>query len=519
MPVCISFYVMQKKNFMNKKFIFLFLSMFFCCVLVNAQEEQKSELQQRAETEDAKNNIANARSLFIRAFDDYVGKGQINSAVGCGTRATALYYKENNYKEGFELLRRVDQAISAEERKNNANMSALHYLVTKERLQMYIKMRSTARALDQINTMESQVQTANDDNLMNDLLYNKAIYYYTFGQTTQGDAVFKEMASKLTAQKEYDKIDEIYQTLITNGKKSNNANLVAQTYSNYVVWKDSVNAMKLADETGILKNQIAENEAIIAEKDSSLGTRQLIIAGLLVLAGALAAALVVGIIVLLRYILLTRKQKKAIKLSEDNNALKAKFISNISAQLDPTLEKLDSRIPEVQALLDFSQHIQTLSRLENMSNATAELEDVQVNQFCEEMVGEIRNKVKSGVEIVVNAPKMSAKIHREYLSHILRHLLHNAAEYTPEAGHIWLDYKKRGAHMQQFVVTDTGCGIPEEKIDDVFKPFLEIKDLCAGDGLGLPICKEMAKKMNGDLEIDPKYTFFPNRRAPSSVMR
>ena len=506
MPVCISFYVMQKKNFMNKKFIFLFLSMFFCCVLVNAQEEQKSELQQRAETEDAKNNIANARSLFIRAFDDYVGKGQINSAVGCGTRATALYYKENNYKEGFELLRRVDQAISAEERKNNANMSALHYLVTKERLQMYIKMRSTARALEQINTMESQVQTANDDNLMNDLLYNKAIYYYTFGQTTQGDAVFKEMASKLTAQKEYDKIDEIYQTLITNGKKSNNANLVAQTYSNYVVWKDSVNAMKLADETGILKNQIAENEAIIAEKDSSLGTRQLIIAGLLVLAGALAAALVVGIIVLLRYILLTRKQKKAIKLSEDNNALKAKFISNISAQLDPTLEKLDSRIPEVQALLDFSQHIQTLSRLENMSNATAELEDVQVNQFCEEMVGEIRNKVKSGVEIVVNAPKMSAKIHREYLSHILRHLLHNAAEYTPEAGHIWLDYKKRGAHMQQFVVTDTGCGIPEEKIDDVFKPFLEIKDLCAGDGLGLPICKEMAKKMNGDLEIDPKYT-------------
>ena len=506
MPVCIIFYVMQKKIFMNKKFIFLFLSMFFCCVLVNAQEEQKSELQQRAETEDAKNNIANARSLFIRAFDDYVGKGQINSAVGCGTKATALYYKENNYKEGFELLRRVDQAISAEERKNNANMSALHYLVTKERLQMYIKMRSTARALEQINTMESQVQTANDDNLMNDLLYNKAIYYYTFGQTTQGDAVFKEMASKLTAQKEYDKIDEIYQTLITNGKKSNNANLVAQTYSNYVVWKDSVNAMKLADETGILKNQIAENEAIIAEKDSSLGTRQLIIAGLLVLAGALAAALVVGIIVLLRYILLTRKQKKAIKLSEDNNALKAKFISNISAQLDPTLEKLDSRIPEVQALLDFSQHIQTLSRLENMSNATAELEDVQVNQFCEEMVGEIRNKVKSGVEIVVNAPKMSAKIHREYLSHILRHLLHNAAEYTPEAGHIWLDYKKRGAHMQQFVVTDTGCGIPEEKIDDVFKPFLEIKDLCAGDGLGLPICKEMAKKMNGDLEIDPKYT-------------
>ena len=211
---------------MNKKLFTLFLSLLFCCMMVNAQEGQKSELQQRAETEDARNNIAAARSLFIRAFDDYVGKGQIKLGVDCGTRATALYHKENFFKEGFELLRRVDQAISAEEQKGGTTMPALHYLVTKERLQMYIKMRNTARAMEQINTMENQAKTANDDNLMNDLLYNKAIYHYTFGQISQGDAVFKEMATKLTAQKEYDKVDEVYQTLIANGKKSNNANLV-----------------------------------------------------------------------------------------------------------------------------------------------------------------------------------------------------------------------------------------------------------------------------------------------------
>ena len=167
---------------MNKKLFTLFLSLLFCCMIVNAQEGQKSELQQRAETEDARNNIAAARSLFIRAFDDYVGKGQIKLGVDCGTRATALYHKENFFKEGFELLRRVDQAISAEEQKGGTTMPALHYLVTKERLQMYIKMRNTARAMEQINTMENQAKTANDDNLMNDLLYNKAIYHYTFGQ-------------------------------------------------------------------------------------------------------------------------------------------------------------------------------------------------------------------------------------------------------------------------------------------------------------------------------------------------
>jgi signal transduction histidine kinase len=101
---------------------------------------------------------------------------------------------------------------------------------------------------------------------------------------------------------------------------------------------------------------------------------------------------------------------------------------------------------------------------------------------------------------------MNAQINKDYVSHILQHLLNNAAEYTPEGGKITLDFKKRGAHSQQFLVSNTGESIPEEKREDVFKPFLEVKDLTTGDGLGLPICRQMALKMNGDLEIDPEFT-------------
>jgi signal transduction histidine kinase len=54
-------------------------------------------------------------------------------------------------------------------------------------------------------------------------------------------------------------------------------------------------------------------------------------------------------------------------------------------------------------------------------------------------------------------------------------------------------------------VTDTGCGIGEEMRNEVFKPFREIRDLTTGDGLGLPICKQMALKMGGDLDLDPQY--------------
>ena len=492
---------------MNRKFCFLFVSLLLCLTSLNAQEDKKSDLQKRAEAVDPKENIAMARSLYIHAFNDYYNHGQMRQGVECAVKAASLYYsRENYYKEAFDLLHRADDAINSAEKESQAAKAAMHYLVTKERLQMYIKLRKGDSAKDQLNILEGQASQSGDESVKNDLLYTKAIYFYTFGMNAQGNAVFKEMADKLTASKDYDKVDEVYQTLIANGRKSNNANMVAQSYSNYIAWKDSTDALKHADEISALKKQIADNEATIADKDSSLSTRWAFIIGLCILAAALAAALVIGAIVLMRFILLDRKQKKIIRLANESNALKAKFISNISAQLEPTFKKLDSKQPEVKALLDFSSHIQTLSELENRDSSEIELEDTPVPAFCESLMDQIRDKVKSEVNLTVNASNMSAKINKEYVSHILLHLLNNAALYTPAEGTISLEFKKRGPHSYQFLVSDTGSGIPEEKREDIFKPFLEIRDLTTGDGLGLPICKQMALKMNGDLDIDPKFT-------------
>jgi signal transduction histidine kinase len=144
--------------------------------------------------------------------------------------------------------------------------------------------------------------------------------------------------------------------------------------------------------------------------------------------------------------------------------------------------------------------------LENTQDETVEMEEVQIHPLCESLMEQIRNKVKNNVTLTVNAQKMSARINKEYVSHIVLHLLNNAAEYTSEGGTIWLEFKKRGPHSYQFMVANTGECIPEEKRENVFKPFLEVRDLTTGDGLGLPICKQMALKMNGDLEIDSQFT-------------
>ena len=491
---------MKKKNFI------ISLALLLSSALVSAEESGKSSLQQRAEAESANGSVPSARFLYIRAFEDYANKGQMQQGVECGVKATALYYKENFYKEAFDLLRRIDQNIESSTQQSISAKSGQHYLTSRERFQMYMKMRRSPSALEQLNIMDSHATASGDESLKNDMLYNKTIYYYTFGQNDRGNATFKEMATKLTAQKEYGKVDEVYKTLIANGRRSGSASLVAQAYSSYILWKDSVSDIKHADEIAALKKQIADNEADIADKASSLASRSAVIVGLSILAAILAAVLAVGAVVLLRFIVLTRKQKKTIKLANENNALKAKFISNISAQLEPTLKRLDSRQPEVAALQAFSSHVQMLSTLENTPAESVELEVTLVPPFCDALMDEIRSQAKRDVNLVVNAPKMSTRINREYVSHILRHLLANAAIYTPEGGKITLEFKKRGAHTFQFLVTDTGQGIPTEKRDDVFKPFLEIHDLTQGDGLGLPICKQMALKMGGDLFIDTAYT-------------
>ena len=475
-----SFVILQRKTndyTMKKKFFLLFLCIFCSVTIVNAQETEQGNQQRPVATSSIDKSIAKVQSL----------------------------YNANMYQEAFDLLRSIDQQI-ATSNKSDREKAADRYKTSKERMLMYMKMHRSTNAADHLANMERLANQSADDQIINDLLYNKTIYYYTFGQTEKGNAVFKEMATKLTAQKEYDKVDEVYQTLIANGRKSNSANLVAQSYSSYLAWKDSTNALKAADEVHALKQQIADNEAAIAEKDSSLTTRQAIIIALIVLAAALAGVLVVGGIALMRFILLTRKQKKTILMANESNAMKAKFISNISAQLEPTLKKLDSKQPEVKALLSFANHIQTLSDLENNTDKDIELEDIQMQQYCEELMDQIRNSTKKELTLTVNAPKMNAKIYPEYVSHILLHLLNNAVEYAPEGGKVTLEFKKRGQHVHQFLVSDTGENIPEEQRNELFKPFREILDLTKGDGLGLPICRQMALNMNGDLDIDPTFT-------------
>lgn len=474
------------------------------CLTAGAQE-RGNDFEKQARASLSQKDYIRARYLFLQAYNAFAANEQYAQATECGVQAAALYHRENYYNEAFDLLYSVERTIIGGEQKTGKEMPALRYPVTRERLRMYIKLRKTASAKEQLSKLEGWAKAAKVDSLSTNLLYTQANYYYTFGMNAQGDQAFKHLVEQYAQQADYDKAEACYQELIGMSRRWGNTSMMARAYSNYMAWHDSIANIKAQQAYNALKAQYDSSLQTIGEKDDALAARRYTIVGLCILAAILAGALVLGGIVLLRFIALNRKQQKSIRTLNEHLTLKTQFISHISAQMQPTLDTLDANLPAVQALQAFTAHIEELSALEDTLGEPYELEETNVATFCERVADEVRSQVQEGVTLTVNAPKLNVRINAEHVSKVLRHLLLNAAKHTPAEGKIWLDFKKRGAHTHQFVVTDTGCGIAEDSRANLFKPFNAVRDLTQGDGLGLPICSLEATKMNGSLTLDPSY--------------
>ncbi|MFH1452668.1 MAG: ATP-binding protein [Armatimonadota bacterium] len=106
-------------------------------------------------------------------------------------------------------------------------------------------------------------------------------------------------------------------------------------------------------------------------------------------------------------------------------------------------------------------------------------------------------------------------VHADYdkLRHIFYNLVNNALRYTPMGGTIKISCR-RHKDKAAFEVSDTGCGIPQEKQQDVFKKFTRIKgQRSEGTGLGLYIVKTYLEghaseiKLESGIEQGTKFTF------------
>ena len=83
-------------------------------------------------------------------------------------------------------------------------------------------------------------------------------------------------------------------------------------------------------------------------------------------------------------------------------------------------------------------------------------------------------------------------------------VLDNAGKFTTEGG-VKLIVREEGSQVK-FIVEDTGSGIPAEDAEKVFEPFTKLNSFFDGAGIGLTAARSIARRLNGDLILDPEYT-------------
>lgn len=132
-------------------------------------------------------------------------------------------------------------------------------------------------------------------------------------------------------------------------------------------------------------------------------------------------------------------------------------------------------------------------------------EAADLKDICTQEMEQLNKK--PGIDYILDiAPQsMIIQTNVQYLAQVIGHLLDNANKFTEE-GCITLSYETdtKQEHIS-ISVTDTGCGIPKEKYEEVFNRFSKLDTFIPGNGLGLYLCRLIVKRLAGEIKIDPSY--------------
>jgi PAS domain S-box-containing protein len=131
---------------------------------------------------------------------------------------------------------------------------------------------------------------------------------------------------------------------------------------------------------------------------------------------------------------------------------------------------------------------------------------------------DVRQVLDSSVRMAINEIRHRAKLERNYmetplvlanssrLGQVFLNLIVNAAQAIPEGAAdenlIRLTTTTGADGHAEVVVSDTGSGIPANLIERIFEPFVTMKPVGVGTGLGLYICRDIIHHIGGVIEVE-----------------
>ena len=213
---------------------------------------------------------------------------------------------------------------------------------------------------------------------------------------------------------------------------------------------------------------------------------------------------------------------KAKEAAEISNHLKSAFLANMSHEIRTPLNAIVGFSNVLAYTEDENERQEYIKIIENNNTLLLQLSGdildlskieagvfefvyskVNLNVLLMEVIRAARLRLKNDsvvVEFVECLPECVICSDVNRLMQVMNNLITNAIKFTTK-GSIRVGYRLREDESLYFYVSDTGCGIPADKLKEVFGRFVKLNSFQQGTGLGLSICESIVTRLGGQIGV------------------
>ena len=175
---------------------------------------------------------------------------------------------------------------------------------------------------------------------------------------------------------------------------------------------------------------------------------------------------------------------------------------NLALRVEEHAENQQSSQYLREARKGVQRMVRIISELLEFSRSTyTAFEEADVNKIVEEAAKSMEAQaLKNQVEIVRDYGKEMPNLRSGNLFQVFCNLIKNAIDAMTNGGQLIIKTYFREKYLL-IEFADTGCGLCREVQENLFEPFFTTKDAGKGTGLGLPICKDIIERYNGEIMV------------------
>jgi signal transduction histidine kinase len=178
------------------------------------------------------------------------------------------------------------------------------------------------------------------------------------------------------------------------------------------------------------------------------------------------------------------------------NKTKEELLEKAMTIMEKTIKEVDRATGVTKRLSSFAKPIKEIK-----------VDEVKIIDEINEVMALVGHELKlEKIDVIKDIPENLPSItaDRKQVEEIFFNLIRNAGQAIGEKGTITIKARSNGNGKVIIDIKDTGHGIPEDKIEQIFNPFYTTKEPGKGTGLGLFIVRQIVEKNRGTISVKSK---------------